>query len=80
MNTLEAKSKEVPFKEGKITYRLRVVMDYIRRQLESDYFKEILLEQGVDNIATSGNRDFHLNKQANPGPGTPKPQTVAAEA
>ena len=50
----EAKEREVPFKEGKITYRLNVVMDYIRNQLESDYFTEILQEQGVDNIATSG--------------------------
>ena len=50
----EAKEREVPFKEGKITYRLNVVMDYIRNQLESDYFREILQEQGVDNIATSG--------------------------
>ena len=50
----EAKEREVPFKEGKITYRLNVVLDYIRNQLESDYFREILQEQGVDNIATSG--------------------------
>ena len=50
----EAKEREVPFKEGKITYRLNVVLDYIRNQLESDYFREILREQGVDNIATSG--------------------------
>ena len=50
----EAKEREVPFKEGKITYRLNVVMDYIRNQLESDYFTEILHSQGVDNIATSG--------------------------
>jgi membrane peptidoglycan carboxypeptidase len=50
----EAKERDVPFKEGKITYRLNVVMDYIRNQLESDYFREILQEQGVDNIATSG--------------------------
>lgn len=50
----EAKEREVPFKEGKITYRLNVVLDYIRNQLESDYFREILREQGVENIATSG--------------------------
>lgn len=50
----EAKEREVPFEEGKITYRLNVVMDYIRNQLESDYFREILRSQGVDNIATSG--------------------------
>ncbi len=50
----EALKREIPFKEGKITYRLNVVMDYIRNQLESDYFKTLLEEQGVDNIATSG--------------------------
>ena len=50
----KAKKREVPFKEGKITYRLNVVLDYIREQLESDYFKAILREQGVENIATSG--------------------------
>ena len=46
--------REVPFREGRITYRLNVILDYIREQLESDYFKEILHEQGVDNFATSG--------------------------
>ena len=52
----EAIEKEVPFKEGAITFRLNVIMDYVREQLESDYFKKILHEQGVDNIATSGIR------------------------
>jgi len=51
---LDAKEKEVPFKQGTITYRLNVILDYIREQLESDYFKAILQDQGVDNIATSG--------------------------
>ncbi len=51
---LEGIKRKVPFKEGRITYRLNVVMDYIREQLESDYFQEILHEQGVDNFATSG--------------------------
>ena len=50
----EALKREVPFNLGRVTYRLNVVLDYIRNQLESDYFKEILKEQGVDNIATSG--------------------------
>ncbi|MBW2353743.1 MAG: transglycosylase domain-containing protein [Deltaproteobacteria bacterium] len=50
----EARAREVPFREGKITYRLNVVMDYVRNQLESDYFREILRDQGVENIATSG--------------------------
>ncbi|MBC8420314.1 MAG: transglycosylase domain-containing protein [Desulfobacteraceae bacterium] len=50
----EALERDIPFKEGKITYRLNVVLDYIRNQLESDYFRAILQEQGVDNIAMSG--------------------------
>ena len=51
---LEAKEKNIPFKEGKITYKLNVILDYIREQLESGYLSTILQEQGVDNIATSG--------------------------
>lgn len=51
---IEAKGQEVPFKEGKVTYRLNVILDYIRDQLESDYFREILHKEGVNNIATSG--------------------------
>ncbi len=50
----EAKNQEVPFREGKITYRLNVILDFIREQLESDYFRVILHDQGVDNFATSG--------------------------
>lgn len=55
---LEAKKKQVPFKEGRITYRLNVVMDYVREQLESPYFKEVLEEQGIKNIATAGLRIY----------------------
>ena len=51
---IEALNREVPFKEGKVTYQLNVIMDYIREQLESDYFRDILHKQGIDNIATSG--------------------------
>ena len=51
---LEAKKREVPFKEGRITYRLNVTLDYVRNQLQSDYFRSILEEQGIDNFATSG--------------------------
>jgi len=51
---LEAREKEVPFKEGEVTYRLNVILDHIREQLESKSFREILHEQGIDNIATSG--------------------------
>ncbi|MBW1942905.1 MAG: transglycosylase domain-containing protein [Deltaproteobacteria bacterium] len=51
---LEGKAREVPFKEGRVTYRLNVIMNYIREQLESPYFRKILEDQGVDNVATSG--------------------------
>jgi penicillin-binding protein 1A len=50
----KAKTAEIPFKQGKMAYTLNVILDYIREQLESDYFKEILQEQGIENIATSG--------------------------
>ena len=50
----KAINAEIPFKEGRITYRLNVILDYIRGQLESDYFRSILKEQGVENVATSG--------------------------
>ncbi len=39
---LEGKAREVPFKEGRVTYRLNVIMNYIREQLESPYFRKIL--------------------------------------
>ncbi len=51
---LAAKKLDIPFKEGKITYRLNVILDYIREQLESDFFQTILKEQGVDNAVASG--------------------------
>jgi len=44
----------IPFKKGKIYYQLNVIMDYIREQLQSEPFQEILNEQGISNIATSG--------------------------
>ena len=60
----EAKKKRVPFKEGKITYSLNVVLDYVREQLESDHFKSILQDQGVENIASSGIRIYtSINKE-----------------
>ncbi len=53
-----AKAQDVPFKEGKITYSLNVILDYVRDQLESNYFSNILAEKGIENIATSGIRIF----------------------
>jgi len=65
---LDAEKARVPFKEGKVTYRLNVILDYIREQLESDYFRSILEEQGVDNIATSGMRIYtSINKEIQEG-------------
>jgi penicillin-binding protein 1A len=64
----QAKQKDVPFKQGKLGYRLNVILDYIREQLESEYFKAILQEQGVDNIATSGVRIYTtVNKEMQEG-------------
>ncbi|RPI79800.1 MAG: hypothetical protein EHM45_01430 [Desulfobacteraceae bacterium] len=63
-----AKEKEVPFQEGKVTFGLNVMLDYIREQLESDYFKTILQEQGINNIATSGIKIYtSVNKQIQEG-------------
>ncbi|MBS1237509.1 MAG: hypothetical protein H6R37_753, partial [Deltaproteobacteria bacterium] len=64
----EAKQKDVPFKQGKLGYRLNVILDYIREQLESDFFKGILQDQGVDNISTSGIRIYtSVNKEMQEG-------------
>jgi len=65
---LKAKEMEVPFKEGKVTYDLTVLLDYVREQIESDYFRAILLEQGIENIATSGiNIYTSINKEIQEG-------------
>ncbi len=61
---LEAKKKEVPFRKGKITYALNVIMDYVKDQLESEYMRKILKEHGIENIATSGIRIYtSIDKQ-----------------
>jgi membrane peptidoglycan carboxypeptidase len=54
----EARSRPVPFREGQVTYRLNVILDYIREQLQSPFFQEILSREGIENIATSGIRIF----------------------
>jgi membrane carboxypeptidase/penicillin-binding protein len=51
-----------------VTYRLNVAPDYIRDQLDSEYFKAILQDQGIENIATSGIRIYtSLNKEIQEG-------------
>ncbi|RLB19895.1 MAG: hypothetical protein DRG63_00045 [Deltaproteobacteria bacterium] len=60
----QAKDEPVPFRKGKISYRLNVILDYIRDQLDSDYFRTVLRDQGIDNIATSGIRIYtSVNKE-----------------
>ena len=64
----KAKEMEVPFKEGKVTYDLSVLLDYVREQVESDYFRAILQEQGIENIATSGIKIYtSINKEIQEG-------------
>ena len=64
----KAKTSEIPFKQGKLGYRLNVVLDYVREQLESEYFQEILREQGIENIATSGIEVYtSINKEVQEG-------------
>ncbi|MBN2031979.1 MAG: transglycosylase domain-containing protein, partial [Deltaproteobacteria bacterium] len=64
----KAKTREIPFKQGKLGYRLNVVLDYVREQLESGYFQQILQEQGIENIATSGIRiSTSINKEIQEG-------------
>jgi membrane peptidoglycan carboxypeptidase len=55
---LKAKASKIPFKEGQITYKLNVMLDYVRDELESGYFKKVLSDQGIENIATSGIRIY----------------------
>jgi penicillin-binding protein 1A len=64
----QAKGTEIPFKQGKLGYRLNVVLDYVREQLESEYFQEILREQGIENLATSGIKiHTFINKEMQEG-------------
>jgi penicillin-binding protein 1A len=50
----EGLSRQIPFHEGKVAFDLNVILDYVREQLDSDFFKQILNAQGIENIATSG--------------------------
>jgi len=59
-----AVAQPVPFRKGTISYRLNVILDYVREQLDSQYFRNIFHQQGIDNIATSGIRIFtSVNKE-----------------
>ncbi|MCJ7596113.1 MAG: penicillin-binding protein, partial [Desulfobacterales bacterium] len=65
---LKAKAREVPFNEGRVTYALNVILDYVREQLESDFFRAVLEREGVDNISTSGIKIYtSVNKEIQEG-------------
>ena len=44
----------IPFKEGKVYFDLNVILDYIREELQSEKYQQILADHGISNIATSG--------------------------
>ena len=44
----------IPFKEGKVYFDLNVILDYIREELQSEKYQQILSDHGINNIATSG--------------------------
>ncbi len=64
----EARTLPVPFQEGQVTFRLNVILDYVREQLQSPFFQEILSREGIENIATSGIRVYtSINREIQEG-------------
>lgn len=48
--------KEIPFRQGKMSYSLNTVMDMVKDALDTPDVQAALQEHGIDNIATSGVR------------------------
>lgn len=48
--------RQIPFRQGRMSYSLNTVMDLVRDALETPQVQEALAEHGIDNIATSGIR------------------------
>ena len=48
--------REIPFRQGKMSYSLNTVMDLVKDALDTPEVEEALWEHGIDNIATSGIR------------------------
>ncbi len=48
--------QEIPFKQGKMYYSLNTVMDLVKEALAEPEVGEALIQNGIDNIATSGIR------------------------
>ena len=52
----EAIRKEIPFRQGQMSYSLNTVMDLVKDALDTPEVQTALEEHGIDNIATSGVR------------------------
>ncbi|MEM2983417.1 MAG: transglycosylase domain-containing protein, partial [Candidatus Bathyarchaeia archaeon] len=50
----EAIKRPVPFNQGKISFPMNTVMDYVRDHLNFENIQKALSEHGIDNISTSG--------------------------
>ena len=46
--------REIPFKQGQMTYTLNTVLDLVREGLNAPEVREALARHGIDNVATSG--------------------------
>lgn len=51
-----ALQRQIPFRQGRMSYSLNTVMDLVKDALDTPAVQEALAEHGIDNIATSGVR------------------------
>jgi len=49
-----ALAREIPFRQGKMSYSLNTVMDMVKQALADPAMEEILRRHGINNVATSG--------------------------
>ncbi len=54
----QALSREIPFKQGKMQFRLNTLMDLVKDGLDDPAVEAALLEYGIENVATSGVQIF----------------------
>jgi membrane peptidoglycan carboxypeptidase len=54
----EALTREIPFKQGKMQFRLNTLMDLVKDGLDDPAVEAALLDYGIENVATSGVRVF----------------------
>ena len=54
----QALSREIPFKQGKMQFRLNTLMDLVKDGLDDSAVEAALLEYGIENVATSGVQIF----------------------